>query len=154
MRHLLLLLLLATPMEHTPSRASIPGLSAEWSATDDELLVTSRGETTGWVLVGFNGRDELRGSRLFFGRVIDGTVLAEEHLADPPRHSARPGASVRVVGGSEGAGVTTVTLGIPRGEAAGVSIAPGVSTYLTLAWSQSDDLDHHSARREAMRLVL
>lgn len=155
------LMLLATPGFRQVEQAK---MRFEWQVVDDRLAVRLAAPTTGWVLVGFNDRPGLDGARLFFTRVRAGRVEAEAHRTDfrfpAPFHqriAAHGGVEdFRDLAGEIRDGVTrtrfTVPL-VPNG-ARHVPLSPGKRVYVILAWSVSDDFDHHSRMREAAWITL
>lgn len=159
---------LTSPMEAQVSRGHAEGAGMEltWTTTADRLEGELRAPTEGWVLVGFNrlheGRERgLPGARLFFFAVdSSGTTRVEEHIADPPSHAPRARASgeaaVRVVQAERRGSSTHVRFSLPLGPVHGsdVALEAGAPTELILAYSVSDDFDHHSRRRVHRRVEL
>jgi|GEM_PF-2536727 len=164
MNFLLLAMALLSVPNPPPLVLTAENMEARLRAEDDGLHVSLEANTTGWVLLGLNGRDELGGSRLFMARVVDGVAQVEEHIADPPNHAARPGVQVvSAAKGAESKGVTRVSFSIPWDPAGpgspikaatggtwpGTALSADGRYWVTLAWSHSDDLQHHSAMRTA-----
>lgn len=134
------------------------------SGVQERLEVRLAAPTSGWVLVGFNDREGLDGARLFFARVRDGQVQAEAHRTDfrfpAPFHQriTRHGGmeDFRALRGQQEGGMTRVAFSVPlvpKGRAH-IALASGASIHVILAWSVSDDFDHHSRMRTAARIVL
>lgn len=145
-----------------PTCIEAAGMRLLYRLEGDRLVGTLSGPTRGWVLVGFNhpGRG-LEGARLFFFALdADGRVLAEEHEARPPRHAPRrtlgEADRIEVRRASERGGTTQVSFRLPARPRTGVGVrlTSGREVELILAYSVSDDFDHHSRRRVHQRLTL
>ena len=140
-----------------PHQVEAAGVSLSWEVRDDHLLARLEAEAPGWVLVGFDDDDDLDGSRLVFASVdAGGRVHAEEHVARPPRHHRRRVLPPEDVAGARYGDRVTVNLRIPldAGDRELLVLRAEAETTVWLAWSRSADLSHHSARREAVTVVL
>jgi hypothetical protein len=150
----------STQEEQGVRRATAAGVEFEWRIEGNVLKGRMSARTTGWVTVGFNKVRDLRGTRLVMGYVDGDRTVVEEHIADPPDH--RPKVSlggtsgVLSASGREQDGTTTIDfeLLLDTGDSFDVPLVPGQSYFTTFAWSHEDDLDHHSASRSAIDLVL
>lgn len=136
----------------------------EWRIVADRIEIQLSAPTTGWVLVGFNDRPGLDGARLFFTRVRAGQVEAEAHRTDfrfpAPFHQriTRHGGveDFEDLRGETRGGVTRTAFSVPliaKG-APHVRLSPGKSIHVIMAWSVSDDFDHHSRMRTGVDLTL
>ncbi|MFT5685345.1 MAG: hypothetical protein ACI8RZ_006296 [Myxococcota bacterium] len=133
------------------------GVHVSWAVVGDALEVTTRAETSGWVLVGFHSRSALAGSRLVMAAVTDAGPRLEEHVADPPNHAARSmGAVASMISVTEEGGTTTARFQVPLDpeDPTLPTLVPGQRTWLWLATSNHDDFQHHSARREGVWVSL
>ena len=75
---------------------------------------------------------------------IDSKIYAEEHLASPPTHAAIADQSaISGLRGHQKEGQTRVHFSLAL---------KNLGQHVTLAWSSSNDLDHHSASRRLIRL--
>jgi hypothetical protein len=141
-------------------QASAAGVTFEWRVEGEHLSGCLQAPTTGWVAVGFNTRPALDGARLVMGRVAGGHAHAEVHRADPPRHEARRAADgepllSHVSGAPSSAGTRLCfRMALRAGFAGDVSLRAEQATHLILAWSHEADFQHHSARREALEVML
>lgn len=145
----------------TTGNVSVPGMTFRWSIDGDRLHGTMNGHTNGWVAVGFNDRDELKGAKLVMGYASGNDLFVEERIAvDPPVHLAKTQLggrnNARVVGGYERDGWTTIEFSIPldSGESPDVVLHPGRRYHLILAYSDVDDFIHHSRMRTAVSIEL
>lgn len=134
--------------------ASQGGVTAQWWFEESALVLYLEAPTTGWVAAGFNPTPTLAGSRLAMTAVRDGTPVAEEHLATPPDHPLQHTLVVRAA--EEQGGRTRVVVEVPRQPTTqgALTLNPGVACGLTLAYSTSDDFDHHSAWRGLVEVAL
>ena len=156
--------LLSTPAADA-QRIEKNGMSVSWTVEDRHLHVRLSAPTTGWVLVGFNDRPGLQGAKLLFFRVRAGVAEGEVHRTDLQRYPAPYHRSRMSIGGSnyvtavegtEHDGTTTVQGRIPldSGEPLDVRLASGRKVHMILAYSVSDDFDHHSRMRTSADIVL
>jgi len=108
----------------------------------------------GWVLFGANGERGLAGAWLVMAYVDEaGRAHVEEHLAAPPQHARidpkRAAPHVTVVSSVQNSQGTTVVLDVPLRKRDGARFdLEGAEVELIVAYSESDDLQHHSRRRE------
>ena len=120
-------------------------------------MVTAAAQTTGWVLVGFHNTQALAGSRLVMIAVTEAGPVLEEHLADPPRHSARASCEMAsLIEATQTNGTTTSRFALPLnpGDASAPVLVPGQQTWMWLAWSREDNFEHHSVWREGVWVSL
>lgn len=123
----------------------VEGMRFECAVEGEEVTAHLAAPGTGWVAVGFNDRPGLAGARLFMARVRGGEVEVEEHMAQPPRHARVDGARVTAIAGREIGGRTVVAFRFPlEGR---LRLQPGRSIHVILAYSESDDFNHHSRVR-------
>lgn len=120
---------------------------ASWVDEGPVLVVTLSAPTTGWVAIGFNRGPELAGARLVMASVQGATALAEEHVAAPPEHFRVD--DLRVRSAREVSGRTEVTVEVPRvrGVPGELRLDEASVGHLILAFSESDDFQHHSRMR-------
>lgn len=126
-----------------------------WSVDGGTLKAKMSAETTGWVAVGFNPSDMMKGANIIIGYVKDGKVVLEDHFGNRSTgHSAdeKLGGSsdVTVVGGSEENGLTTIEFTIPLNSGDkydGVLVPDGDTTVLMAYGPDRDSLSpHHNYR--------
>ena len=136
------------------------GMSVRWYVEGDELFVTMKAPTTGWVAVGFNTQPTLDGSLLILGAVENGKVRVEEHIAQPPKHPTRISLggsnALRRFEAKEQDGETQVSfvLNLAARDRLAPALSLGALVHLTLAFSQEDDFDHHSIMRTSVQITL
>ncbi len=131
-----------------------------WRHEDGVLRGSLSAPTPGWLAVGFNDAQRLRGTCFVMAQVSETPPRLELHRAAVPDHGPVADRQVQrdlaMVAGSFGDGGSRLRFDLPHhsGDALGVNLRPGAATYLMLAWSHSTDFDHHSAFREHQRVVL
>ncbi|MEL6182617.1 MAG: DOMON domain-containing protein [Myxococcota bacterium] len=142
------------------------GMRAGWDRQGDRLDVSLEAPTQGWVLIGFNTEQGLQGARLVFVHVRpQHHAQGEVHRTDlkrypAPYHKPRTAIggtnAITAVRGVEDTKGTRVSFSVPldSGEPDDVVLRPGASMHVILAWSQSDDTNHHSAMRTAVDMVV
>lgn len=156
-----ILSMLANVSQKPMKEVSKNGMTVQWEIVADSLQVIVFAPTQGWVAIGFNERDELTGTHLIMGSVKNGEVLIED------RYIRKPGdhVSVRALGGvdalahrkgEETKNGTTLEFRFPLKveDSYHCLLAPGKSYYLLLAYSESDDFDHHSRMRTSVKIQL
>ena len=111
-----------------------------WKVAESELFVKISGKTTGWVGIGFNPVDQMKGADYIIGYVKDGKVELRDDYGDSERsHKADEelgGTSdVTVIGGEEKGGTTTLEFSIPldSGDTFDTVIDPQGETVVHLA---------------------
>ncbi|MEM9342570.1 MAG: DOMON domain-containing protein [Pseudomonadota bacterium] len=116
--------------------------------------------TMGWVAVGFNNVEQLKGTRFVIGAMRPDGFHAEEHIAVVPDHP-----TVQSLGLVPGLGDlsgrvapnrTTMTFSLPHvfPDSENPRLGPDATTYLMLAWSHDKDFAHHSAWRRHTLVTL
>ena len=93
-----------------------------WKVNGDKLEVKLSAETTGWVAVGFNPTDGMKGANFILGYVKDGKVTLSDDFGDSTlSHKADDKlggtADVTPIGGTEENGKTTIEFAIPLASA-------------------------------------
>lgn len=120
---------------------------------DARLISAVTAPTRGWVAVGFNNQQHLKGTRFVIGAMISGRFQVEEHIAVVPDHPRVQelglGRAVTNVEGRLSGNTTTMKFSLPHlfPDSENPTLLPGTSTFLMLAWSHRADFAHHSAWR-------
>lgn len=97
-------------------------ISFAWTVNGDKLAVKLSAPTKGWVAVGFNPTDAMKGANIIFGYVKDGKPVLTDHFGDGlNEHKAdtKLGGTedATLVGGSEEGDTTTIEFTMPLGSA-------------------------------------
>jgi len=141
---------LASP---SPENYSINGTTFRSWHANGRLISTFTAPTLGWIAVGFNNQQRLKGTRFVIGAMIGNSFYAEEHIAVVPDHPKVQElgleAAVDGVVGSVSNNETTMQFSLPNIpiDSDNPTLLSGTSSYLMLAWSHHTDFDHHSAWR-------
>ena len=125
------------------------------------LSVDMEAPAPGWLAVGFSPRPGMNGVQFYLGRVVNGSVEVQAHVAvAPPVHQrvADMGEDERVeiVGGGQRGGRTRIRFRVHLGGpgAHALHLRQGQKVYVMLAYSHSPDFDHHSAMRNHVVVTL
>ncbi|MDX1941116.1 MAG: DOMON domain-containing protein [Saprospiraceae bacterium] len=137
------------------------GMTVRWELVKDSLQIEAFAPTQGWVAIGFNKSDELKGTHLIMGCIQKGEVFIEEHyIRQPGDHIP-----ISTLGGKDALFNRT---GIETKDGTHLSfqfplkvadpyhwhLKPGKTYYLLLAYSESDDFYHHSRMRTSVKIQL
>ncbi len=128
---------------------SLIGAQFSWRIADGQLGGVLRGPTTGWVGVVFGESPDMAGARVVLLRVQDGEPEGRGAIGGRrgPRFLDPADEPIRITAGRERDGATTVAFAVPLRSSHGPELAAGKKLFVSLAWSASDDWDHHSTRR-------
>jgi hypothetical protein len=137
------------------------GMLIEWHHQNDSVRFEMSAPTQGWIAIGFNDREGMRGTYLLMGRVRNKQAEVVEHYTQNPGNY-RPitdlgGQSlVHGVNGKESDHKTVVRFSVPtKAQTAYRSdFFPGKKYFLTLAFSREDDFQHHSIMRTSVKITL
>ncbi len=140
--------------------AAAGGMVFRWRHEGAVLRGQLSAPTPGWLAVGFNDAERLRGTCFVMAQVSEAPPRLELRRAAVPDHGPVADAQVQrdlvLVSDSFGGGASRLDFDLPHrsGDALGVNLRAGAATYLMLAWSRSTDFGHHSAFREHQRVIL
>ena len=115
----------------------------------------------GWVGVGFNSKNSIVGSDLLLfnikGKKVTRTDLFVKGAGNPVKDSANGGKNTAVIhGGTQESGYTKIQFSIPLDSKDSNDFVHvlGQKYWLILAYSVSDDFDHHSRVRKHVPFIL
>ncbi len=126
-----------------------------WHIEDNLLNIILSAETQGWLAVGFNPQQAMKGANFILGAVVDGQVLMADHFGTGyTKHeedrSVGGQADVLNVHGKEENGVTEIGFSIPldSGDAMDSKITADGETIILLAMNMTQDSFrvHHNYR--------
>jgi len=139
------------------------GITFSWTTSADGLFIWGevRAKTKGWVLVGFNDKPTLKKSLLLFGAARGSKSFSAEHwvkdLGDhqpvtnfPDQKNHLQSAKVWEQGDET---VMQFSYRAKSQDFIHPTLEKGSTYHLTLAWSQADEFDHHSAVRTSVEWV-
>ncbi len=138
------------------------GMQVSWQHQRSFLILTVKGPGRGWVLAGFNNRSGLQNARLFFASVLNGRTRVEEHRTDLHRPApfhfpvTRQNSRIEVLSASRDSTSQTIVFRVPvtpeiRDQ---INLKSGRKAQLIIAYSNSHDFYHHSARRTSTWITL
>lgn len=138
------------------------GMLVEWQYRGSDLILSITGPSKGWVLAGFNNRNDLQNARLFFATIRDKHIHVEEHRTDlnkkAPFHInlRQQTRQIQVLDAKKFGNQQKVTIKVPVKPAfsSQINLNKGQSAELIIAYSNSHDFFHHSASRTSIRIVL
>ena len=135
-----------------------------WWRNDDEFLyLAMEAETQGWLAVGLDPEDRMKGANFVFGAISDGEVLLWDAYGTAPTGATHPpdedlGGTNDIVAyaGREENGKTTLEAQIPldSGDEFDKPLQPGQSYSIIVATGTSDDYDAPMAMRTGGRITL
>ncbi len=127
-----------------------------WKVTEGDLAIKISGKTTGWVGIGFNPVEQMKGADYILGYVKGGKVEIRDDYGDSERNHKEDqelgGTSdVTVIGGEEKGGTTTLEFSIPlnSGDKFDSVIDPQGETVVLLAFGGKRDsfISKHKFRK-------
>ncbi|MEL6863076.1 MAG: DOMON domain-containing protein [Bacteroidota bacterium] len=137
------------------------GMKVSWAFEGEQLKVEVVAPTKGWVAIGFNEQDQLVGHHLIMGKVVgDQIYVSDRYIRGIGQHYAVTelgGIShLSQPSGQEDSGGTQIRFHIATSpkDAFHYTLEKGQTIHLLIAYSQSDDFEHHSAMRSALTITL
>jgi len=123
---------------------------------EDQIEIELQAPTSGWVAVGFNKSNAIVGADLLQFRVKDSDeVYAEDQFVTsfgkhPTDESLGGVSNIKIISGEERNGDTAIRFRIPfsSGDQYDFPHQLNHSFWLILAYSVSDDFEHHSIMRK------
>lgn len=132
----------------------------QWRHENGRLFGNLIAPTRGWIAVGFNSRQSLKGTRFIVAAVSSAPVRVEEHIAIVPGHSKVESLggipAAELIAGAFRDGYSHLDFSLPHvfPDRKDLRLSPGSSSYLMLAWSRMAQFDHHSAWRKHYEIIL
>ncbi|WP_456459487.1 DOMON domain-containing protein [Reichenbachiella sp.] len=135
------------------------GMAVTWFFTNQRVHFEVSAPTTGWVTVGFNETNSLNGAYLLMSRVYDSCPEVVEHTVlshGVYRPIEEVLTSVADVEGIENMIASRIQFSLPTSNYAkhAKMLEEGQQIYMTLAYSESDDFQHHSIMRTTVQVQL
>jgi hypothetical protein len=140
-----------------PSRQGIivkQQMQVSWQASEGRVHFELTAPVTGWMAIGLNTSDELTGTYLLMARVVEGQPEVVEHKVIAPGvyrpfQELDTSTAVTDIHGSEKEGITIVSFSLPEMKISPLAlpIHEGQDYTLLMAYSISDDFQHHSIMR-------
>lgn len=142
-------------------RMEASGILFQYEVKNDSIHAALTAPTKGWVGVGFNTKNSIVGSDLLLfnvrGGQVNGTDLFVKSAGNPFKDSDLGGENtIAIHSGIEQKGYTKIAFSIPldSGDPNDFVHVLGKKSWLILAYSVSDDFEHHSRVRKHVPFVL
>ncbi|HKJ66184.1 MAG TPA: DOMON domain-containing protein [Desulfopila sp.] len=136
----------ATAAESYDHAVEEDGIKMFWKVTDDDLHVKVTAETSGWVGVGFNPTEQMKGANYIIGYIKNGEVVLHDDFGDEKwNHSEDTSLGgtddLTIVDGLESEGHTTLEFFLPldSGDDYDGVIDPQGRTVVLLAYGGKRD---------------
>lgn len=150
-----------TEVTTSSKSVTIDGMQADWYFQEDHVVFEVLAPTEGWVVLGFNQRDDIIDANLIMGAVIDDKLVIEDQYVvgfgeNPPVQEIGGQVAIFDYTGYEQQGHTTIKFSIPQQaiDQLHYDLGPQQEIYLILAYSQEDDFNHHSLIRRHVKVTL
>lgn len=136
-------------------------MEVQWKYVENSIEFTMSAPTDGWVTIGFNNQESKAGCYLLMGRIQNGNVEVVEHYTQSPgnykpisKYNVVP--KVAGVRGEETGKSSTIEFSLPQKANCQYQkdLFPGKQYVMVLAYSQSDDFQHHSIMRTSVKVKL
>lgn len=142
-------------------RLEAEGFVLEWTHYEDYLRISISAPSTGWVAVGFTEGTGIVNTNLIQGRSKEGEVhMEDQYVVALGKHPKVEELSVdpRIFDfeGVEKDGNTTLSFSIYKAKVDDLhyDLSEGNEINVWLAYSVSDDFDHHSRKRILRTIIL
>ena len=139
---------------------SVGDMQIRWEFVDDMIEFEMQSPLDGWVALGFNDENQIVGANLIMAHCPDNqpqlTDMYVVGFGDPrpvDTLGSQPQASIISGGKNNG---THIRFKIPQtsSDQHHFDLEPGQTIWLICAYSESEDLDHHSRMRRHMEVRL
>ncbi len=137
------------------------GMRFEWKIEGKHLRCKVEAPTTGWVAVGFNTQEMLKGTNLIMASVEqDFYRVDDRYIVAPGNHQSMEtlGMNDQIFDryGEEHSGKTFIHFAIPlkADDAYHLNLVIGQQYHLLMAYSLEDDFQHHSIMRTSTTIKL
>ncbi len=155
------LLLLTTILSGTPKTLEAEEFLLRWEHEEDKVNFSLFAPTDGWVAIGFTENEDIVDSNLIMVRVEDHKAYGEDQYIvgfgkHPEVTSLGVPSRISDVSGHENSDGTTISFSITKQQMDSYhfDLSEGNEINVWLAWSVSDDFDHHSRKRILRRIEL
>ena len=130
---------------------SATGIELSWQNDSTYLYVGLTSPGTGWVAIGFDPEQQMKGANIIIGAVENGGVVTQDHSGTAPTgHREDSRSEIVQVAGTESAGMTTIEFSIPlqSDDPSDKALQPGQTVSIILAYNASSDsfTTRHSKR--------
>lgn len=137
------------------------GMTVSWFVENNRVHFSITAPTTGWVAIGLNTKDQLAGTNLIMGAVSNDQVqISDRYIIRPGKHEAVSSlggkSALADQAGNEEDGMTRLRFSLPLNarDTYHQKLEAGQSYSLLIAYSVSDDFQHHSRMRSSVQIIL
>lgn len=155
------ILILILFMMHAEKSLKTEGFTLEWTHISGGVEFSLTAPTTGWVAVGFTEGQSIVDTNLIQGCVEKGKVIVQDQFVTgfgehPPVEALAVQSRISQIKGLEKNGSTTISFVIEKEKLDNLhyNLAEGKEINVWLAYSVSDDFDHHSRKRILRAITL
>lgn len=134
-------------------------MTCTYNLQGDSIEIELKAPTLGWLAIGFNSENSIVGSDLKQLTIRKEQVYYEDQFVqafqtNPPDVSHGGESNVTIINGVEKAGSTTIKFRIPMQSTDKYDFKHCTEKdfWLILAYSQSDDFEHHSTMRKHVKM--
>jgi len=136
-------------------------MTVKWEIKYERIYFEMEAPTEGWVAIGFNEKEGLVGTNLIMGTLRkDKLSMTDDFIVSfgNPQPIEKLGGSNQLSNqkGKEKGGRTTIhfSLHTKAADKFHINLEKGKTIYLLIAYSISDDFDHHSIMRTSAKITL
>jgi hypothetical protein len=137
------------------------GMEVTWEFKNDRIDFTMSAPTAGWVAIGFNEQSDITGTYLIMGNVKNNKPQVVEYYTLSPgkyKSISELGGKVEVnnINGNENNENTKLQFSLPIKSSCQYKrdLTKGKKYFLVIAYSRSDDFQHHSMMRTSLKIEL
>lgn len=137
------------------------GMIIRWHYQGNRILIEMSAPTNGWVTVGFNDQDRIKGAYLLMGRVLNKQAEVVEHytIASGNYRSIEAlgvKSAVQQIFGEQKDGKTRLKFSLPIEAPTKYqkSLKKGQGWIMILAYSSDTNFQHHSRMRTSLKVIL
>ncbi|MEO1254885.1 MAG: DOMON domain-containing protein [Bacteroidota bacterium] len=137
------------------------GFHLEWDHENDQVNISLSAPSKGWVAIGFTEGNSIVDTNLIQGCVMNGKVMIQDQFVTgfgehPPVEALAVPSRIFNLSGEEKHGTTTISFSIYSNtlDKLHYDLTEGKEINIWLAYSVSDDFDHHSRKRIMKKIRL
>jgi len=137
------------------------GMLIKWNIKSSEVIFKIFAPTNGWLAIGINTKEGLKGTNLIMGHVKNSKAYVEDqYIIEAGNHkritSLGGQSMIKSYSGKENTTGTNLSISIPKDykDKYHHSLKRGNEYYLLMAYSQEDDFGHHSIMRTSIKIIL
>jgi DOMON domain len=137
------------------------GMTVTWYHQNERIYFGVSAPTEGWVAIGFNFSDDIKGTYLLMGNVINDKPNVVEHYTVSagnykPLTAFAVLSQVQHIEGAENKNNTVLNFSIPVKAKSKYQkdLSPGLKYVLHIAYSRKDNFQHHSMMRTTVNISL